>query len=115
MKQPYSNKFTTQFLAKTYVVKRKIDNCVVIESPEGVQYRRNVTHLMKYEMRPEAMTEPGRKVRVESMSRNTAKQQIEENLNQMTALNQMTSWKQMKLANQITLSNRVKLLNQIIQ
>jgi len=52
MKQPYYNKFTTQFQTKPYAVRNKTGNCVTIESPEGVLYKRNITHLKKYETRP---------------------------------------------------------------
>ena len=33
------------------VVKEKKKNCVVVESNEGVRYKRNVTHLKKYNER----------------------------------------------------------------
>ena len=73
MKQPYNNKFTTRFQTKPYAVKSKTGNCVTIESPEGVQYKRNVTHIKKYETRselPDTMTEKEREVTAGNMSKN---------------------------------------------
>ena len=46
-KQKQENKLTPTFAAQPYRVTEKIGNSFTIESPTGVQYRRNTSHLNK--------------------------------------------------------------------
>ena len=48
VKQQYTNKMTTPFISTPYKLVDKIGNQCVVQSPEGVQYRRNTTHVKKY-------------------------------------------------------------------
>ena len=48
IKQNRENKLTTTFAKQPYQVISKEGNSVVVESPQGVQYQRNVTHVKKY-------------------------------------------------------------------
>ena len=45
------NKFQSQFKPKFYKVLNKIGNSVLVESDEGVKYRRNVMHVKKFHKR----------------------------------------------------------------
>lgn len=47
VKQKQENKLTPTFSAQPYRETEKIGNSVTIESPTGVQYRRNTSHLKK--------------------------------------------------------------------
>jgi len=80
MKQPYHNKFTTPFQTKPYTVKSKTGNCTTVESPEGILYKRNVTHLKKYRTRSEASesTHEKEETTVEDMSENRDQHTMEE-------------------------------------
>src|SRR6218665_3054307 len=80
MKQPYHNKFTTPFQTKPYTVKSKTGNCTTVESPEGILYKRNVTHLKKYRTRSEASesTHEKKETTVEDMSENRDQHTMEE-------------------------------------
>ena len=51
MKQDMQNKFQSQFKPKLYKVLNKTGNSVLVESDEGVKYRRNVTHVKKFHKR----------------------------------------------------------------
>lgn len=47
LKQKPENKLTPTFSTEPYRVMEKIGNSVTVESPSGVQYRRNTTHVKK--------------------------------------------------------------------
>ena len=47
LKQKHENKLTPTFSTEPYRVMEKIGNSVTVESPSGVQYRRNTTHIKK--------------------------------------------------------------------
>ena len=51
MKQDLENKFSTQFKPQPYTVLNKTGNSVLVQSDQGVKYRRNVTHLKKFHER----------------------------------------------------------------
>ncbi|MCW4310601.1 MAG: DDE-type integrase/transposase/recombinase [Candidatus Thiodiazotropha endolucinida] len=51
MKQNMENKFQSQFKPQFYKVLHKTGNSVLVESDQGVKYRRNVTHLKKFHER----------------------------------------------------------------
>ena len=51
MRQDMQNKFQSQFKSKFYKVLNKTGNIVLVESDHGVKYRRNVTHLKKFQER----------------------------------------------------------------
>ena len=44
LRQERENKLTPMFKIQPYEVKSKVGNSVIVKSPEGVQYQRNVTH-----------------------------------------------------------------------
>ncbi|KAK2187205.1 hypothetical protein NP493_175g02003 [Ridgeia piscesae] len=48
VRQDKINKLTTTFGATPFTVVNKTGNSLVFESPEGVQYSRNTTHVRKY-------------------------------------------------------------------
>ncbi|CAC5388196.1 unnamed protein product [Mytilus coruscus] len=48
VKQQYTNKMTTLFISIPYKLVEKIGNQCVVQSPEGLQYRRNTTHVKTY-------------------------------------------------------------------
>ncbi|KAK6192673.1 hypothetical protein SNE40_004107 [Patella caerulea] len=48
MKQSYVNKWSTPFAPNPFIVKERKGNSVVIESSEGVQYKRNLTAVKKF-------------------------------------------------------------------
>ena len=48
VKQPKGNKLTTTFAAEPFQVVDKDQNSVIVESPQGIQYQKNVTHVKKY-------------------------------------------------------------------
>ena len=48
VKQPKENKLTSTFENQPYHVVNKEGNSVIVESPEGVRYRRNSTHVKRY-------------------------------------------------------------------
>ena len=52
VKQDRQNKLSTPFSPEPHEVVTKTGNSVVIESPEGVQLKRNTTHVKKYERLP---------------------------------------------------------------
>ena len=58
VKQNRENKLTTNFNPKPMVVVEKNKNSVVVKSNEGVNYRRNVTHLKKFNERESEMVNP---------------------------------------------------------
>ena len=58
MKQRQENKLATPFAPEPYEVISKHGNSVVIESPQGVQYKRNSTHVKKYFPREENLPPP---------------------------------------------------------
>ena len=58
MKQRQENKLVTPFAPEPYEVISKHGNSVVIESPQGVQYKRNSTHVKKYFPREENLPPP---------------------------------------------------------
>ena len=51
VKQERQNKLSTPFAPEPHKVVTKTGNSVVIESPDGVQLKRNNTHVKKYEER----------------------------------------------------------------
>ena len=51
LRQKQDNKLTTPFASDVYKVIEKNGNSVEIESPEGVRYKRNITHVKKYRAR----------------------------------------------------------------
>jgi len=53
-KQQRVNKWTTQFASQPYEVVDKCGNSVLVESPDGVQYKRNTTHVKPYHERDNA-------------------------------------------------------------
>jgi hypothetical protein len=48
IKQNKANKLSTTFADEPYQVVSKEGNSVVVESPQGIHYQRNVTHVKKY-------------------------------------------------------------------
>ena len=48
MRQDRKNKLTPTFRPAPYHVLDKTGNSVVVESPDGVQYKRNSTHVKKF-------------------------------------------------------------------
>ena len=48
LKQKQTNKLTPSFRPEPFRVLEKTGNSVVVESPEGVQYKRNSTHVKKF-------------------------------------------------------------------
>ncbi|CAG2215581.1 unnamed protein product [Mytilus edulis] len=48
VRQDRGNKMSTPFVPSPFKVVEKIGNSVLVESDQGVQYRRNVTHLKKF-------------------------------------------------------------------
>ena len=48
LKQEQRNKLTPTFRPKPFCVLEKTGNSVVVESPDGVQYKRNTTHVKKF-------------------------------------------------------------------
>ena len=55
LRQQRVNKWSTPFESQPYEVINKHGNSVVIESPEGVQYKRNSTHVKQYQERDPAV------------------------------------------------------------
>ena len=51
MKQQHVNKWTTAFECQPYQVIEKHGNSVVVESPKGVQYKRNTTRVKPFQER----------------------------------------------------------------
>ena len=51
VKQQRVNKWTTAIECQPYQVIQKHGNSVVVESPEGVQYKRNTTHVKPFQER----------------------------------------------------------------
>ena len=51
LKKPRANKWTTQSESQPYQLIDKCGNSVVINSPEGAQYKRNSTHVKLYRER----------------------------------------------------------------
>ena len=51
MKQDMQNKFQSQFKPNLFKVLNKTGNSVLVESDQGVKYRRNVTHVKKFHER----------------------------------------------------------------
>ena len=51
VKQQRVNKCTTAFECQPYQVIKKHGNSVVVESPEGVQYKRNTTRVKLFQER----------------------------------------------------------------
>ncbi|KXJ18278.1 Uncharacterized protein K02A2.6 [Exaiptasia diaphana] len=49
MRQSKENKLSTRFEPEPYKVVSRDKNSVVVESPQGVQYQRNLTHVKKYQ------------------------------------------------------------------
>ena len=47
LKQNKENKLSTRFEPVPYQIVGKENNSVVVESPQGAQYRRNITHVKK--------------------------------------------------------------------
>ena len=56
VQQDKVNKFSTTFNATPHVVVSKAGNSLVVESPSGVQYSRNTTHVRKYVSEPHTPT-----------------------------------------------------------
>ena len=48
VKQQYTDKMTTPYIPTPYKLVEKNGNQCVVQSPEGVNYRRNTTHVKKY-------------------------------------------------------------------
>ena len=48
LKQEQTNKLTPTFRPEPFRVLKKTGNSVVVESPEGVQYKRNSTHVKNF-------------------------------------------------------------------
>jgi hypothetical protein len=51
LRQQRINKWTTEFESQPYQVIDKHGNSVLVESPEGVQYKRNTTHVKPFQER----------------------------------------------------------------
>ena len=51
LRQERENKLTPIFKSQPYEVKSKVGSSVIVKSPEGVQYQRNVINLRKYQER----------------------------------------------------------------
>ena len=49
VRQDKNNKLTTTFGATPFTVINKSTNSLLVESPDGVQYSRNTTHVTKYQ------------------------------------------------------------------
>ncbi|CAM1328441.1 Uncharacterised protein r2_g3757 [Pycnogonum litorale] len=52
LKQSRGNKLTPTFGSEECIVKSKDGNSIVVETPEGVQYKRNSTHVKKFDAEP---------------------------------------------------------------
>lgn len=50
---------STPYHTEPYTLVRKNGNSVIVQSPEGVQYKRNSTHVQKYNRTPEYNTDMG--------------------------------------------------------
>ena len=72
LRQERENKLTPMFKSQPYEVKSKVGNSVIVKSPEGVQYQRNVTHLKKYHEREQPEVTEG-----EPMSTDQEKQTVQ--------------------------------------
>ena len=55
LRRERENKLTPTFHSQPYEVKSKVGNSVLVQSPEGVQYQRNVTHVKKYQEREQSV------------------------------------------------------------
>eukprot|EP00112_Aurelia_sp_Birch-Aquarium-sp1_P012403 Seg2609.6 transcript_id=Seg2609.6/GoldUCD/mRNA.D3Y31 product="putative protein K02A2.6" protein_id=Seg2609.6/GoldUCD/D3Y31 len=55
LRRERENKLTPTFQSQPYEVKSKVGNSVLVQSPEGVQYQRNVTHVKKYQEREQSV------------------------------------------------------------
>ena len=56
LKQPRLNKWTTPFESRPYELIDKCGNSVLVESPEGTQYKRNTTHVKLYHEREKQLS-----------------------------------------------------------
>ena len=72
LRQERENKLTPMFKSQPYEVKSKVGNSIIVKSPEGVQYQRNVTHLKKYHEREQPEVTEG-----EPMSTDQEKQTVQ--------------------------------------
>ena len=55
LRRERENKLTPTFHSQPYEVKSKVGNSVLVQSPEGVEYQRNVTHVKKYQEREQSV------------------------------------------------------------
>ena len=55
LRRERENKLTPTFHSQPYEVKSKVGNSVVVQSPGGLQYQRNVTHVKKYQEREQSV------------------------------------------------------------
>ena len=56
LKQQRLNKWTTPFESRPYELIDKCGNSVLVESPEGAQYKRNTTHVKLYHEREKQLS-----------------------------------------------------------
>ena len=56
LKQQRLNKWTTPFESQPYELIDKCGNSVLVESPEGAQYKRNTTHVKLYHEREKQLS-----------------------------------------------------------
>ena len=56
LKQPRLNKWTTPFESRPYELIDKCGNSVLVDSPEGTQYKRNTTHVKLYHEREKQLS-----------------------------------------------------------
>lgn len=59
VRQTRGDKMSTPYHTEPYTLVRKNGNSVIVQSPEGVQYKRNSTHVQKYNRTPEYNTDMG--------------------------------------------------------
>ena len=78
LKQPKGNKLTATFESEPYEVINKKGNSVLIESPEGVQYKRNTTHVKQYLTRESEEAVGERETDVEQLEYDQGSVQAEE-------------------------------------
>ena len=65
LKQQRLNKWTTPFESRPYELIDKCGNSVLIESPEGTQYKRNTTHVKFYHERDNQLSESSQELQPE--------------------------------------------------
>ena len=57
LQQPRQNKLTTTYKPELYTVTSRNGSEVTVQSPDGVEYRRNVAHVKKYVSSPGSLSD----------------------------------------------------------